>query len=95
LLCAVLSPVEADVESEPTLLLVDDSPVESDVSVLWAVLRPLEADVESELMPLALRLIPEEADVESDPTLPFVVASPVDAEVDNEFTALPVVLATA
>jgi hypothetical protein len=30
----VLMPDEADVESEPTLLLVDDSPVESDVSLL-------------------------------------------------------------
>jgi hypothetical protein len=33
-LALVLIPAEADVESEPTLLLVDDSPVESDVSLL-------------------------------------------------------------
>jgi hypothetical protein len=30
----VLMPLEAEVESEVTLLLVDDSPVESEVSLL-------------------------------------------------------------
>ncbi len=33
-LALVLIPDEADVESEPTLLLADDSPVESEVSLL-------------------------------------------------------------
>jgi hypothetical protein len=36
----VLRPVEADVESEPTLLLVEDSPVESEVTPLALVLMP-------------------------------------------------------
>jgi hypothetical protein len=74
-------PDDAEVESEPTPLLVEDSPVDSDVSLLCAVLRPLEADVESEAMPLALALIPEEAEVESEPTLLLVEESPVESEV--------------
>ncbi len=33
-LTAVLSPVDAEVESEPTLLLVEESPVETDATAL-------------------------------------------------------------
>jgi len=51
-------PDDAEAESEPTLLLVEDSPVESEVSLLWAVLRPLDADVESDPTLLALVLCP-------------------------------------
>jgi hypothetical protein len=40
-LCAVLIPLEAEVESDDTLLLVVDSPVESE-------LIPLDADVDSD-----------------------------------------------
>lgn len=44
-LCAVLSPVEADVDSDATLLLVVlrdvDVVVESEVTLLWAVLMPV------------------------------------------------------
>ncbi len=45
-LCAVLMPLEAEVESEETELLVVESPVESELTPLCAVLMPLDADVE-------------------------------------------------
>jgi hypothetical protein len=60
----VLRPVEAEVDSDVTPLLVEDSPVESDVSRLAAVLRPVEADVESDETPLLV----EERPVEREPT---------------------------
>jgi hypothetical protein len=64
----MLIPAEADVESEPTLLFVEDSPVERDVSLLCAVLRPVEAEVDSEPTKLALVLMPDDADVEREST---------------------------
>jgi len=39
-------PLDAEVESDPTELLVEDRPVESDVTPLALVLMPLDADVE-------------------------------------------------
>jgi hypothetical protein len=48
----VLIPIEADVESDVTPLLVDDSPVDSEPTPLCAVLTPAEADVESDETPL-------------------------------------------
>jgi hypothetical protein len=47
-LALVLMPVDADVESEPTALLVVDRPLDSDETPLALVLIPVEADVESE-----------------------------------------------
>jgi hypothetical protein len=41
-------PLEAEVESEETELLVVERPVESELTPLWAVLMPLDADVESD-----------------------------------------------
>jgi hypothetical protein len=69
------------VESEVTPLFVDDSPVDSDVSLLCAVLSPVEAEVESEPIPLALVLIPDDADVEIDLTPLFVEDRPVESDV--------------
>jgi hypothetical protein len=62
--------------------LVEERPVESEVTPLWVVLMPLDAEVdsevtlllvedrpvESEVIPLAFVLMPEDADVESEPT---------------------------
>ncbi|KWB18772.1 hypothetical protein WL33_06520 [Burkholderia ubonensis] len=48
-LCAVLIPVEADVDSDDTLLLVVLSPVDSELTPLCAVLIPVDVDVDSEL----------------------------------------------
>ena len=42
----MLIPVEADVEREVTLLLVVDSPVETEATPLCAVLIPVEVEVE-------------------------------------------------
>jgi len=47
-LALALIPLDADVESDPTELLVEDRPVESEVTPLALVLIPLDADVESE-----------------------------------------------
>jgi len=41
-------PEEAEVEREPTELVVDDSPVESDPTLLALVLMPDDAEAESE-----------------------------------------------
>ncbi len=41
-------PLEAEVESDETLLLVVERPVDREVSRLTALLRPDEVDVESE-----------------------------------------------
>ncbi len=60
----MLRPLEAEVESDVTLLLVDDRPVDSDVSRLTAVLMPLDADVESEVT----LLLVDESPVDSEPT---------------------------
>jgi hypothetical protein len=65
------TPLEADVDSKPTLLLVVLSPVDSESTLLLVVLRPV--DSESTLLFVVLRPvdrepIPLEADVESDVT---------------------------
>ncbi len=60
----MLIPLDADVESDVALLLVDDSPVESEPTPLWAVLIPLDADVDSDV---ALLLV-DDRPVERDPT---------------------------
>jgi hypothetical protein len=57
-------PLEADVESEMTLLFVVDRPVDSELTPLSAVLIPLEAEVESEVTLLFVVDRP----VESEPT---------------------------
>ncbi len=68
-------PEDADVESDPTELLVVERPVESELIPLCAVLIPLDAEVESEETlllvverPVESELIPLDAEVESDPT---------------------------
>ncbi len=59
----MLRPVEADVDRELTPLLVEDSPVESEMTPLALVLMPDEADVDSELTPLLVEDSPVESDV--------------------------------
>jgi hypothetical protein len=68
LLAFALIPDEADDDSEPTPLFVEERPVESEVSLLWAVLRPVEAELDSEPTKLVLVLMPDDADVEREPT---------------------------
>ncbi|KVD63985.1 hypothetical protein WI88_08855 [Burkholderia ubonensis] len=41
-------PVEVDVDSEPTVLLVELRPVDSELTPLCAVLMPVEVEVDSE-----------------------------------------------
>jgi hypothetical protein len=60
----VLMPLDAEVESDVTLLLVDDSPVDIEPTPLRAVLMPLDADVESD----PKLLLVDERPVDSDPT---------------------------
>jgi hypothetical protein len=57
-------PLDADVERELTLLLVDESPVESEPTLLALVLMPDEAEVESD----PTLLLVDESPVETDPT---------------------------
>jgi hypothetical protein len=56
-------PLDVEVESELTLLLVDDSPVDSEVTPLRAVLTPVDADVESDVMLLFVEERPVESEV--------------------------------
>ncbi len=64
----MLTPVEAEVDSEVRPLLVDASPVDNEPTLLALVLMPLDAEVESDATPLLVVERPEDADVESDPT---------------------------
>ncbi len=76
-------PLEVDVESEATELLVDDSPLERDVTPLCVETTELltdESPVESELTPLCALLIPLDAEVESALTRLVVVERPVESE---------------
>ncbi len=50
-------------DRELTPLLVEDSPVESEMTPLALVLMPDEADVDSELTPLLVEDSPVESDV--------------------------------
>ncbi|MET5013525.1 hypothetical protein AAHH80_41925, partial [Burkholderia pseudomallei] len=59
------------------MLLVVDSPVDSELTPLCAVLMPEEADVESEVSELFVLLRP----VDSEATLLLVVLSPLEREV--------------
>ncbi|WP_306171273.1 hypothetical protein, partial [Burkholderia pseudomallei] len=77
-----------DVDSEATVLLVVDSPVDNELTPLCAVLMPDEAEVESEAIELFAELKPVEVDVDSEATVLLVVDSPVD----NELTPLCAVL---
>ncbi len=63
-----LIPLEAEVESNETLLLVVDRPVDKEPTPLWAVLMPEDAEVESEETLLVVVESPEDADVEREPT---------------------------
>ncbi|KVT10291.1 hypothetical protein WK47_06880 [Burkholderia ubonensis] len=69
----MLMPVDADVDSDDTLLLVVLSPVESEFTPLCAVLMPVDADVDSDdtlllvvLSPVESELIPADVDVDSE-----------------------------
>ncbi|CAJ4669329.1 tash protein pest motif family [Burkholderia pseudomallei] len=98
-LCAVLMPDEAEVDSEvselfvllrpldseATLLLVVDSPVESEP-------MPVDVEVDSEAIELVAELRPVEVDVDSDAIELLADESPVDVEVDKLAIALVVVL---
>ncbi len=64
----VESPVDAEVESEETLLFVVDRPVDNEPTPLWAVLMPDDAEVESDETLLFVVESPEDADVDSEPT---------------------------
>ena len=58
-------PVDEDVESE---LMPDDAEVESEETLLLVVDRPLEVEVESDETLLFVVERPVDADVESEPT---------------------------
>jgi hypothetical protein len=94
-LVAALKPVEVEVDSDVTLLLVVLRPVDKELIPLVAVLKPVEVDVDSEVTlllvvlrpvdseftPLCAVLMPVEVDVDNDVTLLLVVLKPVDSEV--------------
>ena len=84
-------PLEVEVDSELTLLLVVDKPVDSEPRFEVVLERP----VDSELMLLVLVDRPLEVEVDSELTLLLVVLRPVDSEprpvdveVDSEFSWL-------
>jgi hypothetical protein len=89
-------PVDVEVESEATLLLVVLSPVDSEFTPLCAVLMPVEVEVDKEatLLFVVLRPVDSEATllpaelrlVESDATPLCAVLTPVD----NELTLVEV-----
>jgi hypothetical protein len=56
-------PDEVEVERALTLLLVEDSPVDSEPTPLCAVLTPLEAEVESDVTLLLVDDSPVDRDV--------------------------------
>ncbi|KWH51740.1 MULTISPECIES: hypothetical protein [Burkholderia] len=58
----MLIPVEADVDSEVTVLLVELRLVDNEVTPLCAVLIPVEVDVDSEVTELLVELSPVESD---------------------------------
>jgi hypothetical protein len=60
--------------------LVEDSPVESDVSLLCAVLRPVDEEVDSDVTLLFV----DESPVERDVSRLTAVLTPVDADVDSD-----------
>nr|WP_329956642.1 hypothetical protein [Collimonas humicola] len=93
-LVATLKPLEVEVDSDDTLLLVVLRPVDSELMPLAAVLKPVEVDVDnadtlllvvlspvdSEFTPLCAVLIPVDVEVDSDVTLLLVELKPVDSE---------------
>jgi hypothetical protein len=61
----VLTPDDAEVESDPTELFVVDRPVDSELTPLCALLMPLEAEVESD--PTLLFVVESPVDTEATP----------------------------
>ncbi|CAG2483223.1 chromosome segregation ATPase [Burkholderia sola] len=59
----MLIPVEADVDSEVTVLFVVLRPVDNEVTPLCAVLIPVDADVDSEVTVLFVVLRPVDNEV--------------------------------
>ncbi|WP_415876713.1 hypothetical protein, partial [Burkholderia ubonensis] len=57
-LCAVLMPVDVEVDNEATELLVELKPVDSELTPLCAVLMPVELEVDSEATELLVELKP-------------------------------------
>ncbi|MDR8877820.1 hypothetical protein FEP63_06365 [Burkholderia multivorans] len=74
-------PVEVDVDSDVTELLVELRPVDSDPIELFADERPVEAEVDSEEMLLDVA-------VDSEPMELFADEMPVDADVESDVTEL-------
>ncbi len=60
----MLTPDDAEVESENTLLFVEDRPVDTDARLLCAVLTPLDAEVDSDVT----LLLVDDKPLESEPT---------------------------
>ncbi|MBF3672447.1 hypothetical protein ISF60_30920, partial [Burkholderia pseudomallei] len=84
-LCAVLMPDEAEVDSEVSELFVLLSPLDSEATLLLVVDRPVESEpipvdveVDSEAIELVAELRPVEVEVDSEATVLFAVDSPVD-----------------
>ncbi|WP_306170512.1 hypothetical protein, partial [Burkholderia pseudomallei] len=65
--------VEVEVDSEATLLLVVDRPVESEP-------MPVDVEVDSEVIELVAELRPVEVEVDSEATVLSVVDRPVESE---------------
>ncbi|KVN34408.1 hypothetical protein WJ63_03525 [Burkholderia pyrrocinia] len=71
-------PVEADVDSDATELLVDERPVDSELTPLCAVLMPVDVEVDSDATELLVELMPVDVEVDSDATELLVDDRPVD-----------------
>ncbi|KVZ48075.1 hypothetical protein WL16_04450 [Burkholderia ubonensis] len=77
-------PVDAEVDSEPTALLVELRPVDSELTPLCAVLMPVDAEVDSEPTALLVELRP----VDSELTPLCAVLMPVEVDVDSKLIAV-------
>ncbi|WP_330996014.1 hypothetical protein, partial [Burkholderia stagnalis] len=58
-----LMPVDVDVDSEATELLVELSPVDSELTPLCAVLIPVDVEVDSEVTELLVALSPVDSEL--------------------------------
>ncbi len=82
-LVALDSPVDVEDDSDVTLLVVDDKPVDNE-------LIPVDVEVDSEAIELVALDKPVDVDDDSDVTLLVVDDSPVDVDDDNDVTLLVV-----
>ncbi|KWD93210.1 hypothetical protein WT47_32080 [Burkholderia stagnalis] len=74
-------PVEADVDSDVTVLLVVLNPVDNEP-------MPVDVEVDSDVIELLADEIPVEADVDNDVTVLLAVLKPVDVDVDRLLIAV-------